>query len=485
MQLSLRIWRILLLTGLALLVFVSVYAAIRYRINFLFGIPLVAVLVLQVLYNYRPLFYLLVASIPCSLHYEVGTTLSTDMFSEPLMLLFLGIFIVEALAGRIFSRKDRLYPFHILVLLLLFWTLFTTLTGTHMMRSVKFLLAKIWYITAFVFIAEKVITDPATLKKVFWAFFIPFILIVIGILIRHAAVGFSFEESNGIAFPIFANGVIYAATLALFVPWTFYARTWYTPKSLEWYILLISTGILLIATLVTFKRGAWVAVSALPFAVIALNQKWLEKLVYVGLLIATLAVSYLVKDNNFYQFAPNYKQTIWHEGDIQGHLSATFSGTEISGMERFYRWVAAKNMIADRPIQGFGPSCFNQEYKKFADYAFRTYVSDNPEQSTTHNYFLMTFTEQGFVGGLLFLGLVVYMFIKATRLYYQIEDKQRKSMLLMALLSFTTIILHSLLNELIEVDKIGAMFWLNMLVIHKIEVWEEEELEVKSQKSRG
>ena len=471
MQLSLRTWRILLLAGLALVVFVSVYAAIRYRINFLFAVPLGAVFVLQVLYNYRPLFYLLIFSIPCSMHYEVTASLSIDLVSEPLMLLFLGIMIVETLAGRMFHRKDRLYIFHLLIFLLLFWTLFTTVTSTHPLRSIKFLLAKLWYVAAFVFIAEKVITDPRALKQLFWAFFIPMILIVTGVLIRHAAEGFSFEVSNGIAFPLFANGVVYGATLALFIPWVFYARTWYTPKSLEWYILVVSTGLLLLAAFFTYKRGAWVAVGVLPFVVFALRQKWLEKLVYAGLLVAALAVVYLVKDNNFYRFSPDYKQTIWHEGDIQGHLSATFSGTEISGMERFYRWVAAKNMIAARPFQGFGPSCFNQEYKKYADYAFRTYVSDNPEQSTTHNYFLMTFTEQGFVGGLLFLVLVVYMFVKATRLYHRIHDRELRSMLLMALLSFTTIILHSLLNELIEVDKIGAMFWLNMLVIHKVEVW--------------
>ena len=443
-------------------------------INFLFALPLGAILVLQVLYNYRPLFYLLVASIPCSLHYEVGSTLSTDMFSEPLMLLFLGIFVVEALAGRIFSRTDRLYPFHVV------GAAAAVLDFVH--HADRYAYAAVDEVLAGQDLVHRCIClycrknhyrSCRSPKGVLGLFSFPFILIVIGILIRHAAVGFSFEESNGIAFPLFANGVVYGATLALFVPWTFYARTWYTPKSLEWYILLISTGILLVATVVTYKRGAWVAVAVLPIVVFALNRKWLEKLVYASLLIATLAVAYLVKDNNFYQFAPNYKRTIWHEGDIQGHLSATFSGTEISGMERFYRWVAAKNMIAARPIQGFGPSCFNQEYKKYADYAFRTYVSDNPEQSTTHNYFLMTFTEQGFVGGLLFLGLVVYMFVKATRLYHQLEDRKLKSMLLMALLSFTTIILHSLLNELIEVDKIGAMFWLNMLVIHKIEVWKE------------
>jgi O-antigen ligase len=148
-------------------------------------------------------------------------------------------------------------------------------------------------------------------------------------------------------------------------------------------------------------------------------------------------------------------------------------------MERFYRWVAAKNMIATRPLTGFGPSTFNQVYRQYADDAFRTYVSDNPEQSTTHNYFLMTFAEQGIIGGLLFTGLCLYMLLYAAKLYPTLEDEQLRWLLMAALLSLCTILLHSLLNELIEVDKIGAMFWLNLVIIDRIGYWHETKQEVR------
>ena len=144
-------------------------------------------------------------------------------------------------------------------------------------------------------------------------------------------------------------------------------------------------------------------------------------------------------------------------------------------MERFYRWVAAKNMIADMPFTGSGPSTFNQVYKRYTDDAFRTYVSDNPEQSTTHNYFLLTFSEQGIVGGLLFIALCVYMVLKASWLYPRMRTPEYRSILMMAMLSLSTILFHSLLNELIEVDKIGPMFWICMVIIHKLEVWHDGE----------
>ena len=142
---------------------------------------------------------------------------------------------------------------------------------------------------------------------------------------KHALEGFSFEASNNIVNPPFANGVIYSATLSLFLPFVWYARTWYTPKSFEWYICWIGFGLIMLGIVLSYKRAAWAAAFILPFVVIAIERKWYERIIYAGLVVAVLALGYLVKDNNFYQFAPNYKQTIWHKDDLQGHLSANVS----------------------------------------------------------------------------------------------------------------------------------------------------------------
>lgn len=468
------VWRWLALTAIALITLGAFGMALRLHIWPLYAVPVMLAVALQVIYNYKPLFFLMVFCIPISMQVEFGTAFAIDVFSEPLMLVFLLIFLFNFLAGRQFAGKTKIYPFHIFIALIIFWTFFTTITSEFPLRSVKFLMAKLWYLAAFVYIAERVIEDPKSIRQVFWAFFVPFVLAVMGITIRHALEGFSFESANGIAFPLFANGVIYAATLVLFIPWCWYARTWYSPKSLQWYLIIGGTVVLAIATVLTYKRGAWAALLILPVVDQAIKRKIFDKVVYAVLVIATLALAYLLNDNKFYEFAPNYQKTIWHEGDIQGHLQATISGTEISSMERFYRWVAAKNMIADMPLTGSGPSTFNQVYKRYTDDAFRTYVSDNPEQSTTHNYFLLTFSEQGFIGGFLFMGLCIWMVLKASWLFPRMKTSEYRSILMMALLSLITILFHSLLNELIEVDKIGPMFWLCMVIIHKLEVWHED-----------
>lgn len=470
-------WRYLLLGSMALITLGAVYFAIRLKMNLLFGVPIVAAGVLLLVYDYKPLFFLMVAAIPVSIQYELPGAAAMDMVSEPLMLVFLMVWILNLASGKQFGRKQRIYPFHILVALILVWTLITMVTSTYFLRSFKFFLSRLWYLAAFVYIGEKVLQDQKSIRTLIWAFFVPLVLIVFVTTIRHGLEGFSFESSNLVATPFYANHVIYGACVTLFVPFAFYLLTQYTAKSLNWYLAAAGLGLLLLGVIFSYARGAWITCFLAPFVAIAVVRKWLEPGIYVGIFVVAIGLFYLINDNTYYKFAPEYKKTVFHEGDLEGHLSATFEGEEMSTMERFYRWIAAFRMTANKPLLGFGPSTFNQNYKRFADDSFRTYVSDNPEQSTTHNYFLMTFSEQGLVGGSLFLGFCLFMMIKGARLYHRVESRERKWLILAILMSESVIILHSFLNELIEVDKVGAMFWLGWVMLHKLEVWEDVEEE--------
>lgn len=468
------VWRWLLLAGIGVFTVLCVAMAVKVRLNLFFALPVLAVMGLLVIYNYKWVYFLMIAAIPVSLQFQVGSGAAVDLFSEPLMLLFLLLFVINVLSGKQFNMQEKLYPFHVLVFLLLFWTLFTTLTSEFPVRSWKYLASKVWYLAAFVYMGGKVIQQPADIKRLFWAFFSTFSIFVLITVIRHGLIGFSFKYAHGIASPIYANGVVYAATLCMFIPWAWFARRWYERGSWPWYAIHIGIALMVVSAIFSYKRMAWLVLIVLPIAGFLIHRKLFDKAVYAGIVVVFLAIVGLLTNNNYYYFAPEYGKTIWHEGDLSGHLSSTIEGTEISSIERFFRWVAAKNMVAAMPVLGSGPSTFNQVYKKYSDDAFSTFVSDNEEESTTHNYFLMTFAEQGFVGGLLFLGFVIFMLLRGYYLYHQLVDPHQRGLLLMVMLSFLSIVLFSALNELIEVDKVGAMFWINLLLIHKFHRWHDD-----------
>ncbi|MEM6631575.1 MAG: O-antigen ligase family protein [Bacteroidota bacterium] len=455
---------------LALTIMGSVWAATHFRMWTLLIAPFGVLLFLQLAYDFRVLYYLLFFCIPFSSQLEIGT-LSMDLPDEPLMILFTGIGILLLLRGKTIKWREPLYPFFLLVILLVIWMTFTSIISTHFFRSAKFMLAKLWYLMAFVFMANYLIQEKKHVENLLWACLVGGSLITLFVLFNHALEGFSFGESHGIVRPFFPNAVVYGAFLALLFPYAWILKDWYSPKSFKWWILIGISALLLIGIALSFRRGAWVAIALLPIVFILIKLQAFRWVTYSTLVFVGLILFYLIQGNTFYYYAPNYEKTIYHEGDISGHLSATLEGKELSGMERLYRWVAAKNMIGENLWVGTGPSTFNQEYKKYADDAFRTYVSDNPEQSTTHNYFLMTFAEQGIIGGALFLGLCIYMLTKAAIVYQSCQDPQLKTLSLAVLMSLITILFHSILNELIEVNKVGSFFWLNLVLIHKVEQW--------------
>lgn len=464
----------LLLAGISLVLILNLFVWKKFHIDFLLAAPLGILFVLLAIYNYRIIYYLLFLSIPGSLHLDIGS-LALDT-SEPFMLFFLGIFILNLFRGKQFSLSKPIPPFYLWIFLLLFWIVITTITSDYPARSVKFLAAKIWYLSAFVFIPDKLIQNPKHIKTIFWCFLIPLIGFSIHATLKHAFLyDLSFDGGFKAPYPFFTNHVIYGCLLTQFLPYTWNAFSWYPKGSIPYRVLQLFFVVLLIGTVLTYGRLAWVCALALPFIYLTIRYKLLDKLIFAGLIIAFFTVSYLVNNNNYYKFAPDFNSTIFHEGDFQDHLSATFQGTDVSGMERFYRWIAAKNMVVAKPLLGFGPNTFNLVYRNYADDAFRTWVSENEDQSTTHNYFLMTCSEQGFIGLFLFLGLPLFMVIKGFRLYHQSQNNFRKSILLGAILSLVVILLHSLLNELIEVDKVGSFFWFSMLLIYKIGQWESEE----------
>jgi O-antigen ligase len=126
----------------------------------------------------------------------------------------------------------------------------------------------------------------------------------------------------------------------------------------------------------------------------------------VMLAFVILLVGWLAYDNRYISYSPDYEKTITQK-KFNDLLNATYKLEDISTIERFYRWVAGYYMVKERPLLGFGPASFYSEYHSYVDRHFTTYVSNNPEHSSIHNYYLMTAVEQGIPGLLILLVLMI------------------------------------------------------------------------------
>lgn len=427
------------------------------------------------LIDWRWVFYMLLGTLAFSREVQLPGGLSMDVPSEPLMLLMLLCFVVNVLLRR--SNVPRQLWRHPIVLLMglsLLWSMVSTGTSVNTLKSIKYLLAKTWYIVPFVFVTLDLARSPRTIWRMVAFYAAGVSITVVYTMVRHAPLGFTFDTINTAIKPFYHNHVLYAATAALLTPYAlFAARSATSQRSRRlWYVAFF---LAVAGVSVSYTRASVLAlVVAVPYFWVI---RWrLTRLALVGSTIATLlGANYFVTGNTYMLYAPDFEKTIFYGDNFQKHLEATYNLEDLSGMERVYRWVAAAHMIVEKPMLGSGPSTFYPEYKRYTVSSFRTYVSGNPEKSTTHNYFLLQLAEQGIPGFLLFITLVFTTLLLIERLYHRSRSEEHRNLVMAAGLAFVVIVFHLLLNELIEVDKIGSFYYFSLAVLMRVQAWQDEE----------
>ena len=270
--------------------------------------------------------------------------------------------------------------------------------------------------------------------------------------------------------PFFRNHVNYASMIAIWLPFVWLAWTWNRKKPfMQWITVLIGAA-LLTGLIFSYTRSAWLALVAAVAATLLVRWKLIRHAVVLAIIGLLVGVVYMRMQNRYIEYAPNYDTTIYHE-NLNAHLSSTYKLEDISSAERVYRWVAGFKMWEANPLVGYGPGNFYNFYKSYTVNAFETYVSDNPEKSTVHNYFLLLLVEQGLIGLAIFILLTFAIFLHAEKLYHRIPGQQDRRWVMAIVMSLTATYVVNMLSDLIETDKVGSIYFINvamlMVLMHK------------------
>jgi len=443
----------------ALIILLSVSASVLLEEYALLGIPAFILLIFITVVDFRKTFYILLACIPLSVEVVLPNGFGTDLPTEPLIIGLMLVFLLYvARHGTSISKDFVTHPITLLLLLHVSWTLVSAITAEDQFVSIKFFLAKTWYITVFFFLVGHFIKKPIDFRPFFWALFLPLVIATIIILIKHSTYSFHFEYVNKTLHPFFRNHVDYGVMLALWVPFIIYARKWYRVGSIPRAVINVGLLVILIGIVFSFTRAAYVSLVLIPIGYFIFKNNIVKTAITVGSIMAILAIASLSINKNYLLFAPDFEKTVYHTG-FEDHLSATVNLSDLSTMERFHRWIAGIKMSGEYPLSGFGPGTFFHFYKPYADSAFETYVSDNDDQSTVHNYFILILLEQGIMGLLVFLVLIITFFVKGQDVYNESkpEDRYWTATILTVML---VLMANIFMADLIETDAVGSLFFI-------------------------
>ncbi len=474
---KLNLW---VFAGFTLLSFLSLAAAFWANQPVFAAVPIGLLIAYQAIADFRKIFYLLLFMLPLSTELDITSGLATDLPTEPLMVGLMLVAIVYMAANpQKLNMQFFKHPIILMVGLHALWVLVAAFYSEVYLVSFKFFAAKVWYILVFVFLTSIILKDESHYKRAFWLIFIPMLFTIVQTLIRHSMSGFAFSEINPVVVPFYRNHVNYAAMITLFLPFVLLARSWYRPGTFTRRFLNFSILIFLFAIYVAYTRACWLALVAGIGCFYLIRARLFSAVTFSGLAVAVTIVLYLAGSNRYLEFAPDFKKTIYHE-NITDHIEATVQLQDVSSMERFYRWIAAFYMIKEDPLTGWGPGNFYPYYKSFTVNSFETYVSENEERSTVHNYFLLILVEQGFPGLIIFLILSLLVFFYGQAVYFQSKTKERRGLVMALMVSMVVIYVNLLLSDLIEVDKTGTLFFMNIALLVNLDLLNKKQPEEKS-----
>lgn len=441
----------------------------------LLGIPAGLLLVYQTIVDFKKVFYLLLFTLPLSTEYYFPNGLGTDLPTEPLVIgLMLAYGLYVLIHWKRMKRDFLLHPISLFLLLHLAWMVFTMVTSSNVLVSFKFLLAKIWYVVGYFYLAGSLLKTEKDVKNFFWIIFIPFVIAVLVTLYRHSTYGFSFEEVKYVMQPCFRNHVLYAAILAIFLPFIILATNWYNRKNLIKWALVFSVLLFIVAIYLSFTRTAYVSLVIALGCYFLIRLRLMKIVSVISFIGIFLGIFYVTHENQYLEYAPDFEKAISHQ-NFDDLVNATAAGQDVSTMERVYRWVAALQMSKEEMLTGYGPGNFYNFYKPYAVTSFETYVSDNPEKSGIHCYYMMILVDQGAPGAMIFLLFTFFVLIKGENIYHQTQKKQRKKIVMALLLSIIMIDAFLLINDMVETDKVGAFFFMNMALLINMDLLNKRE----------
>jgi putative inorganic carbon (HCO3(-)) transporter len=386
------------------------------------------------------------------------TGFNLSLPTEPLLVLILILMMFKLIMEGGLDQRLLVHPVSIAVYFYLLWMFLTSLTSSMFLVSIKYFIARLWFVMAFYFLAAQVFIEKKNMQSYLWAYILPFTAVIIYTLYRHSQQGLVNQVAAHTAVhPFYNDHTAYGATLAFYLPFlaVFFVSGQLSGSKRLWYGLL--AALFLFATVFSYSRATWLSlVLAVAFLLLLLLRIRLLTLGIVTLIAA--GYLYMFRAEILMKMEQN-KQTSSKE--FTQHIqSITNITSDASNAERINRWKSAFRMFRERPITGWGPGTYQFKYAPFQRYREKTYISTNfGNLGSAHSEYFGPLSESGVLGIVSFLLVMILSLYTGVRVYWNIPDRNMRLLTLGVLLGMVTYFFHGWLNNFLHTDKASVPFW--------------------------
>ena len=390
--------------------------------------------------------------------------LSDDLFgvgmffpTEPLMFGIMILFILRIIYEGDFDRKFLKHPLTLVVLIQLAWMFFTALTSSLPLVSIKFFVSRLWFVCSFYFLASQLFRDEKNIYRYLWMYIAGLGVVIIYTLVHHSMFAFEKDPVHCVMSPFYKDHTSYGAMIAFYFPalvvLVFRGQGTQQLQWLKGLVLLLFS----VALVLSYTRAAWLSLVGAAGVFLLIRFKIPFKLIAT----VTLAVAIMLIaswEQIVMQLERNDQDS---SEDFTEHVQSMSNiSTDASNLERLNRWNSALRMFAARPITGWGPGTYQFKYAPFQHPDEKTIIStNNADGGNAHSEYLGPLAEQGLLGPLWMILIIVFSLKYGIRTYHKLPPGQLKSVYLAVLLGLVTYYLHGVLNNFLDTDKASVAFW--------------------------
>ena len=407
---------------------------------------------------------------------ELGLTEKIDLSlpSEPIMIIIMMLYIFNSLNKPIADKKFINHPITIIIIMQLVWMLITALCSVDIIVSIKYLISRLWFVFSCYIIIPHLFQERRNMFNFIFCYATGLLIVVLITTYKHAAFNFNDKAADWIVSPYYNDHTAYGAALSMFIP---VCLALVFVKSISTFLRLYALSLFLLFTMaliLSFARASWLSLIMAMFILITLLLKINFKtlfltLVITGGLIFTFQTEILI--------ALGRNNTDAEGGFANNIESVSNISTDASNLERLNRWSCAMRMWKDKPILGWGPGTYMFEYAPYQLSREKTIISTNfGTNGNAHSEYLGPLTEQGVLGCVIMLALLLYISSLGYRLTYTVADCEIKIIVMALFLGLMSYLIHGFLNNFLDTDKLSLPFWSFLAALVTIDLYYDKKI---------